>query len=328
MKRLKGKRGFTLVECVVAMAVLMIMSLLLTMLLNITLVTRNQNIEYEKSLDGQVNNIAAENEGAKSSPYAEDVEFSSGDKTFSIPGNGNSYSKANKKYYEGENEIGIVDYNFENYFANLPQPEDLGGGDAGNPTNRGEIGGKVGETNILNSSGASSVNITPSTTVNYKYQVEVDDEGNPKKDASGKPIYAKDADGNLIPEKDAEGNPVIEGYTINMNVGFTAYYVTPERSLKIILPIGAEYVGCSSATDCMVDNSSRFTVRIQPGGNRIDGGYSSENGKGGYVEAGRAVSANFSFMISKEDYDNFYQDHGMYFKGSSSPDGTTMGITL
>ncbi|MDE6579467.1 MAG: type II secretion system GspH family protein, partial [Ruminiclostridium sp.] len=47
MKKLRRKNGFTLVECVVAMAVLAIMSLLLTMILSVTLKTRNSNMQLE-----------------------------------------------------------------------------------------------------------------------------------------------------------------------------------------------------------------------------------------------------------------------------------------
>lgn len=294
MKRLKQKKGFTLVECVVAMAVLMIMSLLLSMLLNVTILTRNENMELERDIDGQVNNIAANAPDAQLSQYNDDIQFTFDDKSFSIPGNGSGV-KANKKSYEHEVEIGVVDYNFENFFADLPMPEELGGG-ADATVNRGDIGGKVGEVNLLNSSGASSVNITPHTIP--------------------------------ITETDADGNTVITGYTINLDVSFTAYYATPERSLKIILPIGAEYIGCSSATNCVVDSSAKYSVRIQPGSDRSTGGSSSGDGKGGYVDGGMGVSASFSFEISKEDYDNFYQDHGLYFKGQTSPDGTTMGVTL
>lgn len=294
MKRLKQKKGFTLVECVVAMGVLMIMSLLLTMLLNITLTTRNQNMTLERDIDGQVKNIAANAPDAQLSHYDDDIQFSFDGKSFTIPGNGSGVS-ANKKSYEHEVEIGVIDYNFDNYFADLPMPEELGGG-VDVTVNRGEIGGKAGEVNLLNSSGASSVNITPHTT----------------------PITGTDD----------EGNSVTTGYTINLDVSFTAYYVTPERSLKIILPIGAKYIGCSAATNCVVDSSAKYSVRIQPGTFRFDGGSSSGDGKAGYQEAGVGVSASFSFEISKEDYDNFYQDHGLYFNGLPSPDGTTMGITL
>lgn len=47
--KLKSKKGFTLVECVVAMAVLAIMSLLLMMILNVTVMTRNSNMKTERA---------------------------------------------------------------------------------------------------------------------------------------------------------------------------------------------------------------------------------------------------------------------------------------
>lgn len=57
MKRLADKKGFTLVECVVAMAVLAVMTLGLMMILGVTVRTRNANIEMERDIDKQAEAI-------------------------------------------------------------------------------------------------------------------------------------------------------------------------------------------------------------------------------------------------------------------------------
>ena len=57
MKRLRKNSGFTLVECVVAMAVLAIMTLGLMMILNASVKQRNQNMMLEQNIDKQVEQV-------------------------------------------------------------------------------------------------------------------------------------------------------------------------------------------------------------------------------------------------------------------------------
>lgn len=63
MKKLRKNKGFTLVECVVAMAVLAIMTLGLLMILGVTVRQRNQNTQIERDVDRQVEQVIRQNDG-------------------------------------------------------------------------------------------------------------------------------------------------------------------------------------------------------------------------------------------------------------------------
>ena len=115
MKILKRKNGFTLVECVVAMAVLAIMGLLLTMLLNVSLRQRNMNMEQEKNIDKQVNDIVIGDVTEKE--ISREIVFKQGDKEVEkIPGDGVDNIDANKIYNKDSNsELEALKYDFSNY---------------------------------------------------------------------------------------------------------------------------------------------------------------------------------------------------------------------
>lgn len=115
MNRFKNKNGFTLVECVVAMAVLAIMSLLLMMILNVTIAARNNNKTLEKELDEQVAKIVQAPTTAD--PIAQEIEFVQGGAVLeAIPKNGDDHIKAEKVYNDGhQNEIDALKYDFKNY---------------------------------------------------------------------------------------------------------------------------------------------------------------------------------------------------------------------
>lgn len=117
--KLKSKKGFTLVECVVAMAVLAIMSLLLMMILNVTVMTRNSNMKTERELDEQVDKIVQAPSDADA--IAQEIEFVQnvgGVPTVieSIPKDGDEHIKAEKVYDDGnEAELDALNYDFKNY---------------------------------------------------------------------------------------------------------------------------------------------------------------------------------------------------------------------
>lgn len=282
MRRFISKKGFTLVECVVAMAVLTIMSLLLMMILNISLVTRNKNMELERQLDDQVESLAVNQALAETASFEDNIEFTSGVDTFSIPGDGSSHVQANKKYYENENELGKMDYNFDQYFANLPTPLDVEGDAPSDDESIGETGGKYGGGNALNSTGATNVSITPTSSL------------------------------------DGTGNHII-----SLTISFTSEYCTPERALKIILPIGSKYTGYSNAMNCQIAQSSEYAVRIQPSNGSWDSGGDIGDGK-----QTLSVSATISFKISDNDYNEYYMNTGGYFTGSDSIEGSLVEVPL
>lgn len=131
MKKFKSKNGFTLVECVVAMAVLAIMSLMLTMILNITVRTRNSNMAIEKDIDNQVENLMGN--VVTTETRDDPIEFVQGAATIdSIPANGSDGIKANKIHGNGDAvEIDALDYNFDNYKKFEDIKKGSGGDDGG-----------------------------------------------------------------------------------------------------------------------------------------------------------------------------------------------------
>lgn len=118
MKKLRKKSGFTLVECIVAMAVLSIMSLLLTMILSVALKIRNENMQLEQDLDKQVEKLAS-GDGDKED-YNDGIKF--GDK-FTIPGNGSNV-EANKVFGDDDG-ISKLEFDFSKYFEAMGDPPKL-----------------------------------------------------------------------------------------------------------------------------------------------------------------------------------------------------------
>lgn len=122
-KKTRKKRcgGFTLVECIVAMAVLCVMSLLLMMIMSVTVMQRNKNMQLERDIDTQVvelaNNAPSDPTAtASTEPVADNIVFSNGTWTEAIPANGVAGVVANKKVYPNENvELGALNYNFDAY---------------------------------------------------------------------------------------------------------------------------------------------------------------------------------------------------------------------
>ncbi len=118
MKKLKNKGGFTLVECVVAMAVLAIMSLLLMSILTITINARNNNQKLENDIDRQID-LIVEN-GADTTAYTSQIVFDCPDGagvfTEAIPANGTDDIKAEKHYdSHADAALGAIKYDFSNY---------------------------------------------------------------------------------------------------------------------------------------------------------------------------------------------------------------------
>lgn len=117
MKRLKGKKGFTLVECVVAMALLAIMSLLLTMLLNVAVRQKNSNVALDKEIDEQIGNIAADGGDTEIKTINKDIKLYANNAEIEdkIPGNNND-AEAELIKHKGENvNLNTYKYDFDNY---------------------------------------------------------------------------------------------------------------------------------------------------------------------------------------------------------------------
>lgn len=125
MKSKKTRRkhgGFTLVECVVAMAILCIMSLLLMMIMSVTVQQRNKNMQLERDIDTQVvelaNNAPSDPTATPSTePVVNNIVFSdSGTWTEAIPADGVAGVVAKKKVYPNDNvALGALNYDFSAY---------------------------------------------------------------------------------------------------------------------------------------------------------------------------------------------------------------------
>lgn len=120
MKRLRKKSGFTLVECVVAMAILAIMTLMLAMMMNIIVSLRNDNRNTEEKIDQQVEYlINDESTVTEKIPEADaDIDFGN---NVVIKGD-----KANKVYFNDPNgnaQIGKVDYGIDPGEAGTPDTQ-------------------------------------------------------------------------------------------------------------------------------------------------------------------------------------------------------------
>lgn len=126
MKQIKTKSGFTLVECVVAMAVLAIMSLLLMMILNVTINARNNNRQLERELDGQIQSLVAD-ESVTAESVQTEIKFevsNPGETNYveTIPAPGTNAAgtdnglDADKIYVTGnEAEVDVIEYDFDDF---------------------------------------------------------------------------------------------------------------------------------------------------------------------------------------------------------------------
>lgn len=296
MQKLNYKKGFTLVECVVAMAVLAIMSLLLVMILNVSILAKNENVRLEAELDHQVENLVkdeTENEKA----YGNNIEFKkSGDSAnkFSIPGNDTNGVSANKvveKVAAGEDKsdisIGKIDYNFDNYFSLLPAPEEIDDSKTPDPTgDKAKTGGQAGEDNVI-------------STVDFS--------------SGGVKITQNTAD-----KEDVDDNT----YRITLTLDWSVSSYSPEKAIRIILPIGAKYEKALDETNCIVTNSSLspYVVRCQS-----CNGYAGSGDVPGISASPVTSRAKFSFTISKTAYDNYYKYLSAYFENGSDSSKTTTG---
>lgn len=288
MKKLKQKKGFTLVECVVAMAVLAIMSLLLTMILNVSLRTRNSNMTLEKELDEQVQGIV-KGEDNKYSENNNKIEFfdKDGNSIAEIPGNDEKGVKSDKVYQEGEKaEIGKIEYDFKDYedYEKLESGKDP-------EEDKDPVGKKLaygsaaveGNINILDP--------------NY-----------------GSPVISHT-------EKDEKGNDVII-YSVTWNVSFDTKSGAPENAVKLTLPKGTTDLKYDKASllNARVIVIADDLIRIQPV-NQMDGKNEEKYTK----EDKLTTKVGVNFKISKDDYEKYYKSPEYYFHGG---DGSSASITL
>ncbi len=244
MKQLKDKRGFTLVECIVAMAVLAIMSLLLTMILSVALRQRNLNISYEREIDEQIENIA-KGEGSSEKKniesgiklYANGVEL--GD---TIPGSKDDGVKAQNVKHKGDNvQMDSFEYDFDDY----KKFEDI---------SNGNLPGGEGEKN----DGYESSKCFGALEIKDGNVTVTEDSRTEKKE---KVIVTETAEDGT--EKEVEKEKTY--YIVKWKVSFEALATSPEKSLKLRIPKSGKIIsGKNIMGGAIIDALSNTAVRIQP----------------------------------------------------------------
>lgn len=225
--KLKNKKGFTLVECVVAMAVLAIMSLLLMMILNVTVMTRNSNMKTERELDEQVDKIVQA--PSEADAIAQEIKFVQNvggvpTDIESIPKDGDENIDAKKVYDDGnEAELDALKYDFSNY-EKFDKISKGGGSDPGAPDEDPD--------KVYGSADTSTVQI---------YQQSVSD--------------------NLKPDGTLDGTK-----TLKLRVSFNASSFSVESGLKVTLPKTAVSVKVTDSSNCLALFITDNVLRVEPTG--------------------------------------------------------------
>lgn len=215
--RKNHKKGFTLVECVVAMAILVVMALLLSMLLTATVNLRNHNKTVENEIDEQVDKLASKQDLTEQAITDSGISFNNG---IIIPG-----TNAKKLYFEDSNvQMGAIDYGFND--IELPSFDDED---------------------------------DPSDS---------DDEGDDAEARKARKVYgAVETSSVTITE---EVDPVLNDgvYTMKWRIMFTASSCSEVKSLKIVLPSGADNVYYDADWKYTVHGLGDRVVRICPKSNQ------------------------------------------------------------
>lgn len=223
--KLKSKKGFTLVECVVAMAVLSIMSLLLVMLLNVIITTRNGNMQAEKELDDQIADVVQNDPNPasmdKSIEFKQKTEDGGETVIDAIPKDGDEHMEAKKVNGDGEIvEVDAIKYDFSKY----DKFEDIKKGkgeseDPDNPSNSKVYG--AAETSYVQIFEDSVTNGSEENTKHLKLRISYD----------------------------------VSSYSENPDV---------VKSVKVTLPADAKNITIGSTQNAMALLVTGTVIRVQP----------------------------------------------------------------
>ena len=118
MEQLKNKKGFTLVECIVAMAVLAIMSLMLITILSIAVQQKTTNSVYEREIDEQVENIVKGEGDTETKKIESEIKFYANGIELSekIPSGKDDGVTAENIKHKGDNvQMDSFNYDFDDY---------------------------------------------------------------------------------------------------------------------------------------------------------------------------------------------------------------------
>ena len=179
MRRIRNNSGFTLIECIIAMAVLATMSLLLMMVLNVTVLTRNNNRDTEREIDKQVEKIVAGAE-TETQPMGKEIVFKGKDgyeEAIPIPGANMAADDNRKNGLQGDKvfipdnkaEVDILDYNFDNYllFEDIKNAEDDDSDDDSGESSRKLRGAAANSVHITET--CTNIGTDKNVTLNVKF---------------------------------------------------------------------------------------------------------------------------------------------------------------
>ncbi len=278
MKIMKNKKGFTLVECIVAMAVLAIMTLLLSMLLSISLNQRNNNMVLERQIDDEVDKLVSSNDSVKGKTnYKSNIEFKVDDAESPFDKiDSNALNSSDKLYIKNDDEIklGSVKYDYkEEYFKNKVK-------DGLDHDNNDFIDTNTDSERIIcafdGTSGISDITI---------------------KEVTGKSSYV----GSI--------------YTVYWSVDFSLKKCSPEKAVKITLPSGANYIGVDlmginmNLKNCKIYQNEENQIRLQPcsvSPTSWNGVIYYNGANENYDEDGDLeVHAEFGFTIPQDMYESY-----------------------
>lgn len=242
MKKLKRKSGFTLVECIVAMAILVIMTLLLSMILTVTLNMRIHNMSLEREMDDQVQDLV-QKVGVVTAAQPDTIVFEQGVKAIEvIPKDGDDGMSADKVYFENvEAEIGALEYDF-GHFTDFDQ---ISKGFVKTYTPDGDINGTVTWKKGGGGDG------TPSIGGDAKVYGGVD---------SSK-VTISDSCTNVD-----GGKKVVLEVTFKVDSVNTPGAVINECALKVDVPATAKSITCTAVTNCKAIPIASNVARIEPSG--------------------------------------------------------------
>lgn len=230
MKRLSTQKGFTLVECVVAMALLAIMTLGLLLILSVTVKTRNSNMEMEREIDRQVEEIMQIGDDFGGVPYSEPIEFQdeNGDPVGAIPGEGQIIT-VSREEDAPDVVIGKLEYDYE--------------------------------ATVTSESVSSDETITSFSTTSTSTGDIPNQQGKFK-------IYGgADIQDDTVNIKQYDSKTEMKGdtYTIAWQVEFTASTIAEEKSVKIVFPEGSFNITyIDPLKNCQVMKISKYVERIAP----------------------------------------------------------------
>lgn len=123
--KLKSNSGFSLVECIVAIAILAIMSAMVMAILSAAVNLRKQNSESEASIDSQVDSIIDDPTAIVSENFTESITFQKGTADeFEIKADAAEGITATRLYDDtADLQISAVDFDYTAYVANVINTE-------------------------------------------------------------------------------------------------------------------------------------------------------------------------------------------------------------